>query len=74
MGTNNIQYQADLQKIKDNSHLPHVSESKAMDPTKLNLVDPDGEKVKRDFIPKVFREDHSFVKPLEHAEMNESII
>lgn len=43
-----------------------------MDPTKLNLIDPDGEKLKRDFILKGIREDHTHVGPLEHAEMVES--
>ena len=50
VGQRGTNYEEDIAKIKMNSQLPHVSESKTVDAAKLNLLSPDGSKVKKDFI------------------------
>ena len=72
-GTNLIPYQSDLSKIKENNLLPHVSESKSLDPLKINIIDIDSEKVKKDFIIYGVKEDLAHSGPVELAEKTEKI-
>lgn len=56
-----------MERIRDQQTQPHVSESKTLDPIKLNLLDGDSEKVKRDFI-QLKEQSESFKSYLESTE------